>query len=863
MKNLVIGILAHVDAGKTTLSEAILYKTEVIKKLGRVDNQDAHLDTDVQEKRRGITIFSKQAIFELPHFHVTLVDTPGHVDFSAEMERTLQVLDYAVLVVSAPGGVDSHTKALFRLLNEYKIPTVIFVNKMDQYMNDKETIISELKERLSERCVDFGEFKQNDDGYLEGEACEEISVFSDDEEIINDYLRYGSMDKELIGEIIKEQKVFPCVCGAALKTHGVDELLSMMDLFFAAPDYDDTFGARVFKITRDEKGNRLTHMKLTGGSLALRTPLGENGEKVSELRIYNGAKYEAVKEVHAGEVCACLGLSDTQAGSGIGKESDTDFCLIAPVIRYSMRLPDDISARKVYPEICALSEELPELDCTWNESLEEIQVMLMGQVQLEILTELVMVRLGFKPRFDTGRITYKETVANTVIGVGHFEPLRHYAEVHIRIEPGERGSGIEVASDVSEDVLDKNWQRLIMYHLREKQHRGVLTGSPLTDVRLTVTGGRAHPKHTEGGDFRKATIRAVRMGLMYAENVLLEPYYDFYLELPQTMAGRAIRELEMCFAKLAPPEFVGDTAVITGYGPVATIVEYQKELSAHTGGQGSMSVSLRGYDVCHDQEAALSDNTYDPEADLANPTSSVFCAHGAGYIVPWYEVRDHMHVQDEDASSDPVTPARPIVKSGSFDYTIDLEEIDSIIGRVQSANANKKKSAYKKQHREQNAHEKSGSSSQKVTTAPRKEKLLIVDGFNVIYAWSSLKDVLQVNVDAAKSKLIDILSNYQGMTDAEVLVVFDGYRVKGNTGSSETNGSITVIHTKEGQTADAFIERFAHDFKAKYEITVASSDGLIQTVVRGAGAYIISSKDLETEINRLENNFRETYNIKS
>ena len=862
MKNLVIGILAHVDAGKTTLSEAILYKTEVIKKLGRVDNQDAHLDTDAQEKRRGITIFSKQAVFELPHFHVTLVDTPGHVDFSAEMERTLQVLDYAVLVVSAPGGVDSHTKNLFRLLNTYKIPTLIFVNKMDQYQEDKETILQELKSKLSERCVDFGEFSQNDDGFYEGEACEEISVFSDDEDVINDYLRYNSMEKELIADIIRERKVFPCVCGAALKTHGVDELLTLMDMFFTAPEYGEEFGARVYKITRDEKGNRLTHMKLTGGKLALRTPLGENGEKVSELRIYNGAKYEAVQEVHAGEICACIGLSDTQAGEGLGREEDNGFHLIAPVIEYSMRLPDDVSPRKVYPEICALTEELPELECSWNEALEEIRVKLMGQVQLEILTELVLIRLGFTPRFDTGRITYKETVADTVIGVGHFEPLRHYAEVHVRIEPGERGSGIEVASDVSEDILDKNWQRLIMYHLKEKQHRGVLTGSPLTDVRLTVTGGRAHPKHTEGGDFRKATIRAVRMGLMYAESVLLEPYYDFYLELPQNMAGRAIRELEMACAKLAPPEFDGETAVITGYGPVSTIVEYQKELSAHTGGQGSMSVTLRGYDVCHDQEAALSGNPYDPEADLANPTSSVFCAHGAGYIVPWYEVRDKMHVQDEDPEGAKAAPAQKIIRNGSFDYTIDLEEIDAIIGRVQNSNANKKKSAYKKEHREHRGTVRKDGTEKPYVAAPKRDKLMIVDGFNVLYAWSSLKDVLAVNVDSAKSKLLDILSNYQGMTEYEVLVVFDGYKVKGNPGSNEILGNITVVHTKEGQTADAFIERFTHDYRSKYEITVASSDGLIQTVVRGAGAYIISSKDFEAEINRLEKELRETYNIK-
>ncbi|MBR4514098.1 MAG: NYN domain-containing protein [Lachnospiraceae bacterium] len=875
MANIVLGILAHVDAGKTTLSEAFAYKTGVRKKLGRVDNGDSMLDTDEQERRRGITIFSKQAVLPMERFTLTLLDTPGHVDFAAEAERTLAVLDYAILLISAADGVQGHTLTLFRLLKEYNIPTFVFVNKMDQPGADAEACMKELKAKLSSACVDFSEIAYDKENVsLYGGACEDVAMLTADEDEIDAFLETGRVRLAEARSLIAERELFPCFFGSALRLSGVDELLEMLELLCAPPRYGRDFGALCYKITRDAKGERLAHVKITGGGLKLKDVVGEDGDKVNEIRMYNGDKYENLSEAKAGDVVAIPGLSDSYAGCGYGFEKGNDIRLIEPVIVYTMLTPDNIKPRHIYPEIMALSEEMPELSVEWDETNEEIRVKLMGRVQLEILTELILVRLHFTPRFTTGRITYKETVKSSAVGVGHFEPLRHYAEVHVRIEPGERGSGIEIESELSEDVLDKNWQRLIMYHLREKQHKGVLMGGQLTDVKLVLINGRAHPKHTEGGDFRKATIRAVRQGLMKAESMLLEPYYNFTVNVPSSMLGRAMTDLNNLYAHIDTHENDGENAVIIGRGPVSTLMDYQVNLNSYTGGKGQMSVTLAGYDECHNEEEVLAGVDYDPEADLANPPSSVFCAHGAGFVVPWYEVDSYKHLTDEEAYENvQIDPARMARQGGSFDgISIDLEEIDSIISRTAAANANKKKSAYKKKklpdrERVMSSGMPSGTASgghvsKSAAQTVSKDKLLIVDGFNIIYAWDDLSALLKDNMDSAKLSLIRILSNYQGMCDREILLVFDGYKTKGNQGSETKAEQITVVHTKEGVTADAFIERFTHDMKAKYEITVASSDGMIQTIVRGQGGYVMSANDLKEDIKRLENEFKMNYNLK-
>ncbi len=856
MKKLTVGILAHVDAGKTTLSEAILYKTGVVKKLGRVDNGDCLLDSDEQERRRGITIFSKEARAALERHELILVDTPGHVDFTAETERTLMVLDYAILLISAADGVTGHTKTLQRLLSTYHIPTFIFVNKMDRPDVDREKLMEDLRENLSECCVDFTDISENEDGFLEGEVAEEIGLLSGDESVLAEVLRYGSVDVAVLRDMITERKLFPVYFGSALRLTGIDELLDAIDQFSADPVYPEEFGAKVYKITRDAKGNRLTHMKLTGGQLRVRDNIGDDGEKVTEIRLYNGERYETTGEVSAGDICAILGPSETVSGMGLGADAGTGNALIEPVIRYRMLLPTDVNPRQFYPKLTELTEELPELSCSWDEEHGEIHVYLMGQVQLEILTELLMVRYEVRPSFDTGRITYKETISSSAIGVGHFEPLRHYAEVHVRLEPGEAGSGISVNSKLSVDVLSANWQKQILHHLTQKQHRGVLTGSLLTDTKITLINGKAHPKHTEGGDFRKASVRAVRQGLMQAESVLLEPYYDFVLTIPSGTVGKAMMELESRHAVLNPPETSGDEAILTGYGPVSTLMDYQINLRSYTAGQGTMDVFLRGYGPCHNTEEVVETIGYDPDADLANPASSVFCAHGAGFIVPWNEVPEHMHLTDE-IGYDAAGPVKTI-HTEAFDYSIDLEEIDSILKKTASANANHKKQMYTKK---KPAVVPEAKSVPKARPSINKPKLLMVDGFNVIHAWEDLRDLLADRMDAATDKLIDILSNYAGMSGEEVFVVFDGYRVKGNKGSIYEKGGITVVHTMENQTADAFIERFTHEKKGSYDITVATSDGMIQQIVRGAGANVISSRELEEKIKVLANNFRMEYNV--
>ena len=856
MKKLVIGILAHVDAGKTTLSEELLYLCGEIRKIGRVDHGDAFLDTYELEKERGITIFSKQALLKTENMEVTLLDTPGHVDFSAEMERTLQVLDYAILVINGMDGVQSHTMTLWRLLERYQIPTFLFVNKMDQPDNLQSEILTELQD-FSDKIVAFSRYEQGT-VHTSEDFYESIAMASEDETILNTYMEQGALSDTCIQTMIKQRQIIPCYFGSALKGIGVDALLNGLDAYTTDAYQTLTeapFGARVYKITRDEKGNRLAHIKVMQGSLSVRDTIGE--EKVTQIRIYNGEHYQTVPTVTAGHICSITGLETIQAGDGIGNYNDNPMACIEPVISYTITFDEAVSTRLMYTKIKDLDEELPELHLSWNEPTETIQIMLMGPVQIEILTQLIKNRCGVVPTFDSGKILYKETIAQPVIGVGHFEPLRHYAEAHIRIEPAERGSGMDASLDCSEDILAKNWQRLIYTHLLERTHRGTKIGAPLTDVHFTVINGRAHTKHTEGGDFRQATYRAVRQGLMEAGTIILEPEYDFTLEIPASMIGHAMTDLQSMYAVMEAPEQLGDRAIIRGHGPVATLRDYQLHVRAFTKGQGEFQVSFRGYMPCHNEEEVIQTHPYDPEADLRNPTSSVFCAHGSGFLVPWDQVKAYMHVSD--ATDTEQEQAEYTVHSReNFDYSIGLDEIDAILSG-QTANQNAKKQIYKKKivrHTETYT----GKASKVIVTP--KEKRLIVDGYNVIFAWESLTELAKTNLDAAKDKLISLLSNYQGITGVKTLLVFDGYKVKGNHGSTTVQEDIEIVHTKENQTADQFIEAYTHENEGQYQMTVATSDGLIQTITRGAGCQIISSRELYSAMEAAAKELREMYDIK-
>lgn len=847
--------MAHVDAGKTTLSEELLYESGVRKVLGRVDNGDTMLDNNEMERNRGITIFSKQAVIADASDSITILDTPGHVDFAAEMERTLQVLDYAVLVISASDGIQAHTRTLWRLLRDYNIPVFVFVNKMDQPDNDQSKLLEELTE-LSEDMIAFTDY-QAGMVITDPDMYENIAVASGDETVLDYYFEHQSIPQDTICELIHKRKIFPCYFGSALKGQGVSELLNglkryTLDLYTGRQELP--FGARVYKITRDDKGNRLTHIKIMQGTLGIREMIGD--EKVTQIRCYNGESYETPSVVYAGQTCTVTGSDTTKAGDGLGDCEQNKMTCMEPVITYDLQFEPGISARLMYTKIKDLDEELPELHLMWQEQSETIQIMLMGPVQIEILTELIKQRCGVVPIFDSGQILYKETIADSVIGVGHFEPLRHYAEAHILIEPAERGSGVDAALDCSEDVLSKNWQRLIYTHLLERTHRGTKIGAPLTDVHFTVINGRAHNKHTEGGDFRQATYRAVRQGLMEAGTIILEPEYDFTLTVPVSMIGRAMTDLESMYAVMEPPVQTEDTAVIQGHGPVATLRDYQLHVRRFTRGLGDFSVSFRGYMPCHNEEEVIAGMHYDPEVDLKNPTSSVFCAHGSGFVVPWDQVKAYMHVQDTITSGTDILVCE--VKSReNFDYTIDLDEINVILSG-QTANQNAKKQTYKKKLA---AHTDSYISHTSGVIAPPKEKLLIVDGYNVIFAWESLNELAKTNLDAAKDLLVSILSNYQGITGIQTLLVFDGYKVKGNHGSQSEQEGIQIVHTKENQTADQFIESYTHENNRCYDMTVVTSDGLIQTITRGVGCHILSSRELYTRIEQSVMELRETYNI--
>lgn len=855
-KHITIGILAHVDAGKTTLSEELLYETGARKHAGRVDNGDTLLDHDEMERQRGITIFSKQAELLTSNTRITLLDTPGHVDFTAEMERTLQVLDYAILVISASDGIQAHTKTVWRLLKEYQIPVFLFVNKMDQPDTVQSKLLSNLQ-TLSDRIVAFSDYHNEKVSRAE-DMYENLAIASGEEAILNQYMEQGNLPDSIVQSMIRSRQVFPCFFGSALKGIGVDALLQGFDSYTLDAYQEEAakpFGARVYKITRDEKGNRLAHIKVMQGTLSVRDAIGD--EKVTQIRIYSGDSYQTVPAVSAGMICSITGLESVQAGDGIGDYTDNPMACIEPVISYTITFDEAVNTRLMYTKIKDLDEELPELHLSWNEQTETIQIMLMGPVQIEILTQLIKKRCGVVPTFDSGEILYKETIAQPVIGVGHFEPLRHYAEVHVRIEPAEQGSGIDASLACNEDVLAKNWQRLIYTHLLERPHRGTKIGAPLTDVHFTVINGRAHTKHTEGGDFRQATYRAVRQGLMEAGTIILEPEYDFVLEIPSDMIGRAMTDLQALYAVMDAPEQMDGHAVIRGHGPVATLRDYQLHVRAFTKGQGEFHVSFRGYMPCHNEEEVIQSHPYDPEADLHNPTSSVFCAHGSGFLVPWDQVKAYMHVSD--ASDSEQTQAEYTVHSReSFDYSIGLDEIDAILSG-QTANQNAKKQVYKKKivrHTEIYT-----AKTSKAIVTP-KEKRLIVDGYNVIFAWEELTALAKTNLDAAKDKLISLLSNYQGITGIKTLIVFDGYKVKGNHGSTAVQEDIEIVHTKENQTADQFIEAYTHENEEKYQMTVATSDGLIQTITRGAGCQIISSRELYSAMEAAANELRELYDIK-
>lgn len=894
MKKLVIGILAHVDAGKTTLSEELLYLCGEIRKIGRVDHGDAFLDTYELEKERGITIFSKQALLKTENMEVTLLDTPGHVDFSAEMERTLQVLNYAILVINGMDGVQSHTMTLWRLLERYQIPTFLFVNKMDQQGTDHDALLNDLKQHLHENCVDFGRTQDTDYGMYEltPEQLENIAVCEED--LLETYLETDIVEDRDIVRLIVQRKIFPCYFGSALKEKGVKDFWNGVQKYTAEPKRPTEFGAKVFKIARDEQGNRLTYMKITGGSLKVKTLLSSNSngqslpgrkaeeaaweEKADQIRLYSGAKYELTSEAEAGTVCAVTGLTRTYPGEGLGIEQESELPILEPVLNYQIILPDDCDPHQMLQKLRQLEEEEPQLHILWDSQFSEIHAQLMGEVQIEILKKLIWDRFHVAVEFGAGSIVYKETVAEPVEGVGHFEPLRHYAEVHLLIEPGEPGSGCQFFTACSEDVLARNWQRLILTHLEEKEHIGVLTGSPLTDVQITILTGRAHAKHTEGGDFRQATYRAVRQGLRKARNILLEPYYEFRLEVPAEMIGRAMADVQKMQGTFDAPEVEGETAILKGTAAVAQMRDYQKEVVSYTHGTGKLFCSLKGYAPCKNQDEVVQNIGYDPEADLENPTGSVFCAHGAGFVVPWDQVEAYMHLQsgvdmdeldseswyeDVESAQNPGTAvdnaniSRNISgKNGKFSYSGSYEEEEELQAIFERT--------FGPMKRDRTAFQKKTVHSSTPATRyragkPRQEEYLLVDGYNIIFSWEELNELAKENIHAACDKLMDILSNYQGYRKCTLILVFDAYKVEGHVEEIITYHNIYVVYTKEAETADQYIEKTVHRIGRQYQVTVATSDGLEQVIIMGQGAHRISAQGLKKEIEDTEKTAREEW----
>lgn len=874
-KQITMGILAHVDAGKTTLSEGILYTCKAIRKLGRVDHQDAFLDTNTLERNRGITIFSKQAECTLGEFGMTFLDTPGHVDFSAEMERTLQVLDYAILVISGADGVQGHTETLWRLLSRYQIPVFLFINKMDQPGTDREALLAEVKEKLDANCVEFSA-DQTDE-----EWKEQVAVC--DEQVMEAYLEGEEISREQIRQMIRERKLFPCYFGSALKMTGVEEFLDDLKLRIREASYPETFGAKIYKITRDNQGERLTHMKITGGTLKVKSVLsngrpGETGEsiwqeKVNQIRIYSGEKYTMVSEVKAGTVCAVTGLTATYPGQGLGSEQASDMPVLEPVLSYRIGLPSEVNVHQALLQLRQLEEEEPLLHIVWNETLGEIYAQVMGEVQIEILKSLIKERFGMAVTFDEGNIVYKETILEPVEGVGHFEPLRHYAEVHLLLEPGETGSGLIFAADCSEDVLDRNWQRLILTHLEEREHKGVLIGAPITDMKITLLTGRAHIKHTEGGDFRQATYRAVRQGLRKAKSQLLEPYYEFRLEVPSEQVGRSMTDIQKMLGEFDPPKTEGEMTVLTGSAPVVTMRDYQKEVISYTSGRGRLSCTLKGYYPCHNQEEIVEAVGYDPEADLENPTGSVFCAHGAGFVVNWDQVEDYMHVESgwNAPAGQETKPEKPVTaknwKEENEKYWATEKELEEIFERTygpmrklgEEAPAGRSVKGWKKSRRDPlEGYGKSTSDYKQKKTPDGEKEYLLVDGYNIIFAWEDLKELAASNIDGAREKLMDILCNYQGFKKCTLILVFDAYKVKGNPGSVETYHNIHVVYTKEAETADQYIEKTVHEIGRKYRVTVATSDQLEQVIILGQGGRRMSARELLEDVIEVRQQIRET-----
>ena len=842
MDKLVIGILAHVDAGKTTLSEGLLYTCGRLKKLGRVDHKDAFLDTDPMERERGITIFSKQAILPLEGAELTLLDTPGHADFSAEMERTLQVLDCAILVISGTDGVQGHTHTLWKLLERYGVPTFLFINKMDLAGADRDALLSELKSRLDEGCVDFA---------APAEQIQEQAAVCD-EDALERYLEDNSLDDGALTALIARRKLFPCWFGSALKLEGVAEFLQRLEHYAPRPRYGPDFAARVFKISRDNQGARLTWMKITGGSLKVKALLSGPGweEKADQLRIYSGAKFQAVDEAAAGTVCAVTGLSATAAGEGLGAEAEALPPALEPVLTYQVVLPAGQDPHTALQKLRQLEEEDPQLHLVWNERLGELHVQLMGEVQLEILQRLIAERFGMEVSFGQGGIVYRETIAGAVEGVGHYEPLRHYAEVHLLMEPLPRGSGLVLTSACPQDMLDINWQRLVLTHLAERSHPGVLTGSPITDMRITLVAGRAHQKHTEGGDFRQATYRAVRQGLMEAESILLEPWYNFRLEVSAEQVGRALSDLQRMHGRVEPPETAGDMAVLTGSAPVEQLRDYGREVAAYTRGRGRLSCTSGGYAPCHNQDEVVAAMGYDPERDVENPPGSVFCAHGAGYNVKWDEVKAHAHVDSglrlgEEPPEEEAAPPRPRPQSyaGSLEQDKELQAIfERTYGKVE-------RNAFRPQPRP--ARTSLDDKKYSIKAQDRGPEYLLVDGYNIVFAWDELKAAAKENLDAARQMLMDILSNYQGFKKNVVILVFDAYKVPRNVQDVTRYHNIYVVYTKEAETADAYIERATYEIGRHHRVRVATSDGAEQLIILGHGALRLSASTFRAEVEQV------------
>ncbi len=849
-KQLCVGLLAHVDAGKTTLSEGLLYESGQLRRLGRVDHRDAFLDTDAQERERGITIFSKQARLSLDGLDLTLLDTPGHVDFSSEMERTLQVLDYAVLVISGTDGVQGHTATLWRLLARYHVPTFLFVNKMDLAGTDRAALLEQLHSRLSGGCVDFS-----------APDWEESAALCDDG-ILEKYLETGTLEDGDVISLIRHRKVFPCWFGSALKLDGVAELLRGIGRYAAPPLYPKEFGAKVFKIARDPQGARLTYLKVTGGSLRVKAPLTNRRpggpepegdlweEKADQLRLYSGSQYRLAETVLAGTVCAVTGLSRTYPGQGLGVEPESSVPLLEPVLSYQVLLPEGANVHTVLRQLGQLEEEDPQLHIAWDETAREIRLQLMGQVQLEVLRRLIRERFGLEAAFGAGSVLYKETILEPVEGVGHFEPLRHYAEVHLLLEPGEPGSGLRFDTACSEDQLDRNWQRLILTHLAEKEHRGVLTGAPITDMRITLVAGRAHVKHTEGGDFRQATYRAVRQGLKCAQSVLLEPWYDLRLELPADQVGRAMADVQRMGGSCQPPEPLGEMSLLTGSVPVSEVGDYALQVAAYTRGLGRMSCVPAGYRPCHDPEAVIAAAGYDSDRDVDNPADSVFCGHGAGFVVRWDQVRDYMHVDsglslpapEQEAAPTPAAPCRGAVYSGSLEADEELKAIfERTYGPIQ-----------RRDLRPQPKPRKRDELPERQTILSPQElgpEYLLVDGYNIIFAWDELKAISQDNLDAARQRLMDILSNYQGYRRCEIILVFDAYKVPRGMGEVSRYHNIYVVYTKEAETADAYIEKATYALsRKKHRVRVATSDNAEQLIILGHGALRVPAAAFHAEV---------------